>query len=167
MKYSGKVDSGPMNKWLNLVAIRITVLLQGLFCGFVTILGDTESGTTDCTARCCSAGHAPAGIVIPTITTLCHQPTTDVPWWRYALEVSVLLAACVVSYINDDFVSAVCRRNIISGLIQVKKLHFCIKKHDDKDKLKTIMEMLFMTLTDAALNTVIHCNSVGCAVVQP
>ena len=37
MKFSGKVVSGPVNKWLNLVANRITVWIQGLFSGFVTV----------------------------------------------------------------------------------------------------------------------------------
>ena len=38
MKFSKKVGNGPMNKLLNFgVAIRVTVWIQGLFSGFVTI----------------------------------------------------------------------------------------------------------------------------------
>ena len=37
MKFSGNVGNGPVNNWLNFVAIRIIVWIQGLFSGFVII----------------------------------------------------------------------------------------------------------------------------------
>jgi len=43
MKFSGMVGNGPMNKWLNLVAIRITIWIEDCFPDS-SLLGDTESG---------------------------------------------------------------------------------------------------------------------------
>jgi len=37
MKFSGNVGNGPVKELLILVAILITVWIQGLFSGFVTI----------------------------------------------------------------------------------------------------------------------------------
>jgi len=37
MQFSQTVGNGPMNKWLNLGGNLITVWIQGLFSGFVTI----------------------------------------------------------------------------------------------------------------------------------
>jgi len=37
IKFSGKVGNGPMNNYLILVEIWITIWMQGLFSGFVTI----------------------------------------------------------------------------------------------------------------------------------
>jgi len=60
------------------VAIRITVWIQGLSSGFVTIgrYGKWYQ-PSECAARRCSAEHALVGIAIATATSLRHRPATD------------------------------------------------------------------------------------------
>jgi len=70
-----------------MVAIRITVRMQGFLSGFVTIVRYGKWYQPTCAARRCSARHALAGIAIATMTSLRHRPTTDTHDRRALAEV--------------------------------------------------------------------------------
>ena len=77
MKFSGKVCSGPLNKWLNFGCDLDHRLDTGIVFRIRHYWEIRKVVSTDCIARLCSARHALAGIVIATITSLCHRPTAD------------------------------------------------------------------------------------------
>ena len=60
------------------MAIRITIWLHGLFFFGIRHYWEIRKVvSTDCGARRCSARHSLACIVIATVTSLRHRPTTD------------------------------------------------------------------------------------------
>ena len=88
-----------MVRWTNdliFVAIQITVWIQGLFSGFVTI-GRYEKWYQQTAAWLCSAGHALAGIVIATTTLLHHRPITDSHDRRALVEVCTVPVLLVMA----------------------------------------------------------------------
>jgi len=88
-----------MGRWTNdliLVAIQITVWIQGLFSGFVTI-GRYEKWYHQTAACLCSARHALAGIAIATTTLLHHRPITDSHDRRALVEVCTVHAVLLVT----------------------------------------------------------------------
>ena len=92
MKFSGKVGNGPVNKCLNFGGDRDRRMYAVIVFRIRHYWEIRKVVSTDCTPRRCSAGHAVAGIVIATMTSLHHRPTTDshvtsaMPWRRYALS---------------------------------------------------------------------------------
>jgi len=101
MKFSGKIGNGPTNKRLNFGGDP-DHRLQGLFSGFVTI---GRYGKWN-------------GVVIATMTSLRHRPTTEVPWRRYGLSQSSSSSFRLLKYNLFDFVdinSLNCTAHSVNG----------------------------------------------------
>jgi len=77
MKFSGKVGSGPLNKWLNFGGDLDHCLDAGVVFRICHYWEIRKVVSTDCTVQCCSAQRALAGIVIATVMSLRHRPITD------------------------------------------------------------------------------------------
>ena len=77
MKSSGKVGSWPVNTRLNFGGDLDHRLNTGIVFRIRHYWEIRKVVSTDCAARCCSAGHALAGITIATMMSLHHRPMTD------------------------------------------------------------------------------------------
>jgi len=77
MKFSGKVGNGPVNKCLNFGGNPVRHLNTGIVFRIRHNWEMRKVASINCTARRCSAGHALAGIVIASMTSLRHWPMTD------------------------------------------------------------------------------------------
>ena len=95
MKLSGKVGNGPMNKWLNFGGRADHRLDRGIVFWIHHYWEMWKVVSTDCTARCCSAGHALAGIATATMTS-CHWLMTDSHDRRTLVEVCTVLVFLVM-----------------------------------------------------------------------
>jgi len=95
-KFSWKVGNGPMNKRLNFggdLDHHLDTEIVFRICYYWEI---RKVVSTNCTAECCSAGHAQAGIAVATITSLCHRPTTDSHNRRALVEVCTVPVFLVI-----------------------------------------------------------------------
>jgi len=77
-KFSGKVDNGPMSKYLNFGGDPDHRLDIGIVFWIRHYWEIRKVVSTDCAARRCSARHALAGIAIATMTSLRHQTLAEV-----------------------------------------------------------------------------------------
>jgi len=77
MKFSGKVDNGPLNKGLNFGGDPDHRLDTGIVFRIRHYWETRKVVSTDCAARRWSAGHALAGITIATMTSLRHRSMID------------------------------------------------------------------------------------------
>jgi len=73
MKFSGKVDNGPMNRRLNFDGDRDRRLDTRIVFRIRHYWEIRKVVSTDCAARRCSAGNALAGIAVATMTSLRHH----------------------------------------------------------------------------------------------
>jgi len=77
MKLAGKVDNGPVNKWLNFSGDPDHRLDTGIVFRIRHYWEIRKVVSTDCAARRCSAVYALASIAVATMTSLRYRPTTD------------------------------------------------------------------------------------------
>jgi len=78
MKFSGKVDNGPVNKRLNFGGNSDHRLDTGIVFRLRYYWQIRKVVSTDCAARRCRGQHALAGIAIATMTSLRHRPLAEV-----------------------------------------------------------------------------------------
>jgi len=110
MVFSGKVGGNwPMNKRLHFGGDTGSPSgYRDCFSDW-SLFGNTVS--TDCAARRCSAGHAPADIAIATMTSLRHRPTTDSGNDIATLVRRALAEVCTVAvFLVYKFISEPCRK---------------------------------------------------------
>ena len=88
MKFSGEVDNGPMNNWLNFGGDPDHHLDTGIF---IDRQGLRKVVSTDCAARRCRAD-----ITIATMTSLRHRPLAEVCTVSVLLVYTVSMSAPIV-----------------------------------------------------------------------
>ena len=100
MKFAGKVGNGPVNKMIKFW------WRSGSPSGYRDCFPDSslywqirKVVSTDCAARCCSAGHAlAAAVAIETVTSLRHRPTTNGHDIRALAEVCTVPVPLVITF---------------------------------------------------------------------
>jgi len=100
MKFFGKVGNGPVNKWLNFGGDPVHRLDTGIIFRIRHFWEIRKVVSTDCAARRCSAGHAPAGIAIAVCKTVRPMPSGRCPLCPVCVSETLVYCSQTVGWIK-------------------------------------------------------------------